>query len=547
MKKLMNLAFQYKVLLLLFLVFSMGIALTVVAQSIVIAKILSQVLAYHASVNMLTLVILLVVLLLRASLNALNLMVGNKMSMKVKKFIRSRLIATRSEYSLGSEMSIVTESVDGIAPFYQDYLPQVFKSMMVPFFIIIAMLFLHLNTALIMIVTAPFIPLFYIVFGLRTRDEARDKMTYLNQFSQRLFNKVKGLVTLKLLNQTDRSLKEVYEESTRFRSITMRILKSAFLSGLMLEFISMLGIGLVALEVGLGLIIFHNVSFETAMISILLAPEFYNAIKDLGQSFHTGKQSEGASEVVFERLEQSEEPNSRTMNIDTSQSALINFSEVSFAYPNSSKAVLQGITLTIKRGERVALVGPSGAGKTTFAQLIAQHFQPTKGEIIYKYPDIKIGELSQQPYIFNATIRDNVTMFKHLSDSQIYQALDEVGLKEKVLSYNNGLDTLIGEEGEMLSGGEMRRLELTRVLLEQPDLVILDEPSTGLDIETEEFIHRAIETRFSNSTVVIIAHRHSTLRLANKHVHLEDNHITSIEHRASLSISKGGASNEVTY
>ena len=133
---------------------------------------------------------------------------------------------------------------------------------------------------------------FYIIFGLKTRDESKDQMTYLNQFSQRFLNVSKGLITLKLFRQTAHTKKQVYEDSTQFRDLTMRILKSAFLSSLMLEFISMLGIGLVALEAALSLVVFHNIDFKTAAIAIILAPEFYNAIKDLGQAFHTGKQSE---------------------------------------------------------------------------------------------------------------------------------------------------------------------------------------------------------------------------------------------------------------
>ena len=149
---------------------------------------------------------------------------------------------------------------------------------------------------------------FYIIFGLKTRDESKDQMTYLNQFSQRFLNVSKGLITLKLFRQTAHTKKQVYEDSTQFRDLTMRILKSAFLSSLMLEFISMLGIGLVALEAALSLVVFHNIDFKTAAIAIILAPEFYNAIKDLGQAFHTGKQSEGASDVVFEFLDSENTP-----------------------------------------------------------------------------------------------------------------------------------------------------------------------------------------------------------------------------------------------
>ena len=154
------------------------------------------------------------------------------------------MIHHQSTQSVGEEMTLLTETINGIAPFYQSYLPQVFKSMMIPLAIMIAMCFVHLNTALIMIITAPFIPLFYIIFGLKTRDESKDQMTYLNQFGQRFLNMTHGLITLKLFNRTKQTENKIYEDSTHFRDLTMKILRSAFLSSLMLEFISLLELDL---------------------------------------------------------------------------------------------------------------------------------------------------------------------------------------------------------------------------------------------------------------------------------------------------------------
>ncbi|SUK89867.1 Transport ATP-binding protein CydD [Staphylococcus aureus] len=192
----------------------------------------------------------------------LNQWLGDTLAFKVKHMLRQRVIYKNNGHPIGEQMTILTENIDGLAPFYKSYLPQVFKSMMVPLIIIIAMFFIHFNTALIMLITAPFIPLFYIIFGLKTRDESKDQMTYLNQFSQRFLNIAKGLVTLKLFNRTEQTEKHIYDDSTQFRTLTMRILRSAFLSGLMLEFISMLGIGLVALEATLSLVVFHNIDFK---------------------------------------------------------------------------------------------------------------------------------------------------------------------------------------------------------------------------------------------------------------------------------------------
>lgn len=537
---------QYKIYPIFMFVVSTLLAITVVVQNISIAEILNVMLlsANHDLLNLL--MFTLIVLIARATFNTINQMIGNQMAAKVKRDLRKQLIIKQSKDPIGVQMNTLTESVDGIVPFFNSYFPQVFKSMMIPLLIIIAMCFVHLNTALIMIVTAPFIPLFYIIFGLKTRDESKDKMTYLNQFSQQFLNKIKGLITLKLFNRTEQTEKELYEESTKFRDLTMRILRSAFLSGLMLEFISMLGIGLVALEAGLGLILFHNLDFKTAAIAIILAPEFYNSIKDLGQSFHTGKQSEGSSDVLFEVLDKEDKEPKPQTQINLNQSALIRLSQVDFKYKDANEHALKNINLNIKSGEHIALIGRSGAGKSTLAQLIAQNLEPSSGTITYKQKDLNIGFLSQAPYIFNASIRDNITMFHQVDEAQILQVLADVELKEKVLSLKDGLDTRIGEGGEMLSGGQMRRIELSRILLGHPDLLIFDEPATGLDVKTENIIQNVIEQQFSNITMITIAHRAHTIKNADRRILIEQGILKSDDTHKLNDPRQGGDEHETT-
>lgn len=530
---------EYKIYPMGMAIVSMLLALTVVIQNIAIGKVLNEVLINKNFQIYILIIITGIVLLLRATFNMANLSLGNRMASKVAQHFRQQAISKNSNAPLGSQVNIVTEIVDGVLPFFNSYLPQVFKSMMIPMFIIIAMFFIHLNTALIMLVTAPFIPLFYIIFGLKTRDEAKDKMTFLNQFSQQFLNKVKGLITLKLFNRTAQTERELYEESTQFRSLTMTILRSAFLSGLMLEFITMLGIGLVALEVGLGLVLFHNVNFETAAIAIILAPEFYNAIKDLGQSFHTGKQSEGSSDVLFDFLDATE-PSVVTTPRVVESNYTMTLNNVWFKYNDATNYVLQNINIAINKGDKIALIGPSGAGKSTLAKLISQQLEPTRGEIQVNSQFINYGVLSQAPYIFNTSIRNNVTMFDDsIDDEKVVNVLAEVNLQHKINLLGNGIDTQIGEGGEMLSGGEMRRIELARVLLLQPDVLIFDEPTTGLDIRTENIIQQAIQNHFQRQTVIFIAHRNSTIRQADKYIELKKGAIQGIFNQTPVSNLKG--------
>lgn len=536
-KKLTNLVFKYKIYPVLMCIVSIFLSITVVIQNISIARFLNHVLYNHKQPLIYLFIVILVVLIARATFNMLNQRIGDHMAYKVKTDLRRQVINKNSPLAIGEQMNILTESIDGIAPFFQSYLPQVFKSMMIPVAIIIAMCFVHLPTALIMMVTAPFIPMFYIIFGLKTRDESKDQMTYLNQFSQRFLNTAKGLITLKLLNRTKQTKEHLYEDSTRFRDLTMRILKSAFLSGLMLEFISMLGIGLVALEAALSLVVFNSISFVTAAIAIILAPEFYNAIKDLGQAFHTGKQSEGSSDVVFDFLESENQPPSPAPKVNNNQEPQIKVENVSYRYPDSEQYALRNINMTIYQRDKIAIVGPSGAGKTTLAHILSQSVKPSDGEVIFNMEETRIGFLSQNPYIFTDTIKNNIAMYDHeISDEDIIQVLDEVGLKDKVLTLKDGIHTRIGEGGEMLSGGQMRRLELSRLLLMKPDLVIFDEPATGLDIETERTIQAVLQDHFKETTMLIIAHRDTTINQAERRIYLENGQL--IKDDATISVSQ---------
>ncbi|HDH7051723.1 TPA: ABC transporter ATP-binding protein/permease [Staphylococcus aureus] len=540
MKKLTTILFQYKIFPVLMFLVSTGLGILVIAQNILIADFLAKIIRHQFQGLWIVLFILLGVLLLRATVQFLNQWLGDTLAFKVKHMLRQRVIYKNNGHPIGEQMTILTENIDGLAPFYKSYLPQVFKSMMVPLIIIIAMFFIHFNIALIMLITAPFIPLFYIIFGLKTRDESKDQMTYLNQFSQRFLNIAKGLVTLKLFNRTEQTEKHIYDDSTQFRTLTMRILRSAFLSGLMLEFISMLGIGLVALEATLNLVVFHNIDFKTAAIAIILAPEFYNAIKDLGQAFHTGKQSEGASDVVFEFLEQPNNNNEFLLKYEENQKPFIQLTDISFRYDDSDRLVLNDLNLEIFKGDQIALVGPSGAGKSTLTHLIAGVYQPTIGTISINQRDLNIGILSQQPYIFSASIKENITMFKDIENNTVEEVLDEVGLLDKVQSFTQGINTIIGEGGEMLSGGQMRRIELCRLLVMKPDLVIFDEPATGLDIQTEHMIQNVLFQHFKDTTMIVIAHRDNTIRHLQRRLYIENGRLIADDRNISVNITENG-------
>ena len=212
---------------------------------------------------------------------------------------------------------------------------------------------------------------------------------------------------------------------------------------------------------------------------------------------------------------------------------------VSYRYPEADRAAVKDVSFNIYEGEQIALVGPSGAGKTTLSELILQHRQPTAGYVSFQFEHLKMGVLSQQPYIFNATIKENVSMFEAVEDEKVIEVLAAVGLMEKINQLPQGIETYIGEGGEMLSGGQMRRIELSRVLFAQPELVVFDEPATGLDVWTERTIQEALNTYFKESTVIMIAHRESTIRMAQRRIYMEGGHIITDDQVISTQRDKG--------
>ncbi len=516
-------------------VICIALAVSVITQNIMIGTILDRLLFDQHSDWLGLILILCVALLMRATFTFLNDLMGERLSHRVRTKIRHLLLTQRNKEHVAARLTTATHTLSEMLPFYRVYLPQVFKSMMIPLAIIVTMWFVHIPTALIMMITAPFIPIFYIIFGLKTRDDARDQMTFLNQFSQRFLNLTKGLVTLKIFNRTHEAVETVHRESTTFRDKTMTILKSAFLSSLMLEFISMLGIGIVALEVGLSLIVFKSINFKVAAIAVIMAPEFYNAIKDLGQAFHTGKESEGASQVIDEALQLPRYDIQRPMT-QTNQLSLIRVNDVRYSYSESREWQLQDIHLDIYEGDHIALVGPSGAGKSTLVQLILGELTPNSGTVTYSTAHLRTGYLSQHPYIFNATIAENITMFHDIDETIIYKALEEVRLMHLIDQLKNGIDTYIGEGGEALSGGEMRRLELARLLIMNPDFLVLDEPFTGLDMETETVIRDTLTTHFIDTTRLTVAHRQQTIQNATRRIYLKEGRIDADDTKISVDL-----------
>ena len=361
--------------------------------------------------------------------------------------------------------------------------------------------------------------------------------------------------------------KEVIRNSSiGFREATMDVLKIAFLSSLMLEFISMLSIGLIALEVGLRLVLFDSITFFTAFFVLVLAPEFYLSLKELGSAFHTGRGSMGAAKKITDELAETEQ------GIGWGEASLktgmkppmIELSGVGFSYSAAGFA-LRKIEAKIPPYSQIAIVGRSGAGKTTLLHVIAGLVHPSEGEIIvngrslfdYQETDwfAHLSYISQHPYLFAGTIADNIAIgaAANISRQEIEKAAEKAGISHMIQGLEKGYDTAIGEAGRGLSGGERQRIAIARAFLKKPSVILFDEPTTGLDLHTERILQASMEELSQSSTVITVAHRLHTIKNADSILFLDKGELVAQgahaelveaikDYRNMVSLQQGGES-----
>ncbi|MGD6994337.1 thiol reductant ABC exporter subunit CydD [Sutcliffiella horikoshii] len=479
---------------------------------------------------------LLVVLAARAALTYWSGITGVKLAAKVKRDFRISLLQKFSNSPVqaslkgqsGQKVSVMMDAVDEIDPYFSRYVPQVMQSSIIPIMILIAAFSQHVNTGLIILITAPFMPIFMIVVGLKTKKKSEEQMDKLNAFSGTFLDTLQGLTTLKLFGRSAKQQKTIENSSLSFRDATMEVLRIAFLSSLMLEFISMLAIGLIALEVGLQLVVFENVTFFTAFFVLVLAPEFYLYLKELGSAFHTGRGSMGAAKKVTDELAEEENPiewgDASFQKVHGPPALQLN--NLGFRYGDQGFTI-ENISVDIPPYTQLALIGRSGAGKSTLLNLMAGLIRPSEGEVLvdgnplYEYEEKawfdRVSYISQNPYLFSGTIADNIAIGgkAEATQEEIRDAAEKAGILSLIESLPEGFETKIGEGGRGLSGGEKQRLALARAFLKKPSVILFDEPTTGLDLQTERILQASMKELAKTSTVITVAHRLHTIKQAD--------------------------------
>lgn len=528
-----------KGLLIAFIVVSILVGGAIIFQSFYIVKIVNAVFIENSSFASLlpTIWLLIAVVIARVLLTTSNSYLGVLLSSKVKQTIREQLLLKWQSNPLqstlqgqsGSKVTMLIDLIDELESFYRDYIPQVIKSIIVPLMIISVIFYTHFYSGLILLITAPFIPLSYVIVGLQTRKKAERQLVELSTFSGKFLDLLQGLQTLKLFGQGKKQRIHLEASNKQFQKSTMTLLKTAFASTFFIEIVVTLGIGLVAIEIAFQMITFEAMTFAQAFFILALAPEFFNAIKDLGGAFHTGRSSLAAAELVQKELNH-EEASVQWGTEEIPKNITLRLIDGGFSYGGKFK--MKQLNITIEKGEQVAIIGPTGQGKTTLLNILAGVYDLQEGEVIIgdKRRALvdqqqwfqRIAYISQNPYLFAGTIAENIQMAKGQCDEKaLKEALEKAQLDEWLQELPDGFNTSVGEAGRGLSGGEKQRIALARAFYKKPQIVFFDEPTMGLDLKTERAIQIAIERLAQQTTMVTVAHRMHTIYNADKIILLD--------------------------
>jgi thiol reductant ABC exporter CydD subunit len=473
---------------------------------------------------------------------------------RVKQDLRSRLaarlLALGPVYARGERCGELTntlvEGVEAMDGYFRQYLPQLALAALVPLTVFLFVLPLDWISALVLLLTAPLLPLFMVLIGSAADALTRRQWASLSRMSAHFLDVLQGLSTLKHLGRSREQRQTIARVSDRFRQTTMGVLRIAFLSALVLEMVATISTAIVAVQVGLRLLYGH-LPFEQAFFVLLLAPEFYLPLRLLGTRFHAGIEGVAAAERIFAVLDMPppsgavvQEPHSAGQDAASPLQAQdlppVRFEDVYAVYGQGEQPAVQGVSLRLAPGETVALVGPSGAGKTTVAYLLLRFIEPSSGVITAgdtPLPDLPaedwrryVSWVPQDPYLFYGTVADNIRLARPgaLPD-EVAWAARQAHAHTFIEALPRGYDTLVGERGARLSGGEAQRLALARAFLKDSPLLILDEATANLDPETESLVQDALVRLLERRTALIIAHRLSTVYRADRILVMDRGHI----------------------
>jgi ATP-binding cassette, subfamily C, bacterial CydD len=461
----------------------------------------------------------------------------------VKSQLRRRLVAhvtgagaDPATLNPGELATLTTRGLDALDDYVARYLPQLVLSVLVPVAVLVVVLDADWLTALIIALTLPLIPVFMALVGWQAQDYTRKQWHLLNRLGGHFLDAVEGLPTLAIFRRAKAEVALIRRTSEAHREATVRSLRIAFLSALVLELIATLSVALVAVQIGVRLL-YGQLDLETALLVLILAPEAYLPLREVGARFHASMEGVAAAEQVFTVLERpGRVPQDRPDPAAVPEGPIeLRFDDVRLTHPERTVAALDGVDLVVPAGRTLLLTGTSGAGKTTLLSVLLRFADADAGRITVNGTDLRdlpveqwrrrIAWLPQRPYLFDASVADNVRLgVPDADDEAVARAVALAEATDVVAALPDGYATLLGERGTRLSAGQRQRIALARAFLRRMDgasLVLLDEPTAHLDPDNAAAVRAGVARLLDGATGIVVAHDAGWADLADEVVRLE--------------------------
>ncbi|MBB4131628.1 ATP-binding cassette subfamily C protein CydD [Xanthomonas campestris] len=511
--------------------------LLLLAQSAAIAWLLQAVLVQHLALTQLREVGagLVCALVGRALLNAWAQSLTGEVADVAKRELRARIARRLVQHGpvwlrrqrsgeLGELSLAHTDALEG---YFVGYQLARTEMTLVPPLILIAVFSVDWVVGLVLLLTAPLIPFFMMLVGWGAEAAGRDQLGELARMGGHFADRLKGLGLLRVYGRGDAELSGIAAAAEGVRERSLKVLRIAFLSSTVLEFFASVSVAIVALYFGLsylGMLDLHGLpTLGAGMFCLLLAPEFFAPLRRLAAHYHD-RANALAAVAEAERLLEGFEPPSATVRVTVPARALepaqahgplLQARDLALRPPGAPYTVVEHFSLVLQPGQRVAVIGASGSGKSTLLEGLAGWLAAEAGSVALR-PGARIGYATQRPYLFHGSIADNLRLADpQASDARLHAVADAAQVLRFAAQLPAGLDTVIGERGFGLSGGEARRVALARLLLREPDLLLLDEPTAFLDPDTEAELLRTLGVFARGRAVVLATHSTAVMRWAD--------------------------------
>ncbi|MGI9877997.1 heme ABC transporter permease/ATP-binding protein CydD [Vibrio chagasii] len=454
----------------------------------------------------------------------------------------------------GTWATLLLEQVEDMQDFFSRYLPQMSLSVLIPSIILVVVFPVNWAAGLIFLLTAPLVPMFMALVGMKAADANRKNFKALQRLSGHFYDRLQSMTTIRLFDRTSSETEVLKGASEVFRTRTMDVLKIAFLSSAVLEFFTSISIAMTAVYFGftyIGELNFGHygvgITLFAGLFILILAPEFYQPLRDLGTFYHAKQQAVGAAESIVEFLETDiTKVKSGDTQLDPAQGINIEAQDLKVLSPEGVQLV-GPISFALNTRQSTALVGPSGAGKTSLINAILG-FMPYEGSLKINGIELRdldlaswrktISWVGQNPLLLHGSIRDNVTLGKQdITDQTVQNALDQSFASEFVNEH--GLDYMISDRSGGLSVGQSQRLALARAMIQDGQFWLLDEPTASLDTRSEQLVMKGINSNIESRTALLVTHQLAPLQSVDNIMVMRDGGLVEQGHYAQLSTAGG--------